>query len=174
MAAYQSYNHNHLPPPVTFPNTNYTYSMPPPVYPTAYTTPTPPNPSKSPDSDDSGQKGRSTSANSEGLIGKWAKEGPVKNACLTCRNKKAKCDGALPSCGAVSVHSIIHRRILIRTQCSKKEASCVYVKSRRGGARKRRGEGRLGSYFRPHDNLQTADSLSHSAFRTSGILETPR
>lgn len=41
-----------------------------------------------------------------GGIGKWkgeAKEGPVKNACLSCRSKKAKCDGVQPVCGQVSV-----------------------------------------------------------------------
>jgi hypothetical protein len=30
------------------------------------------------------------------------KESPVKAACLTCRAKKAKCDGVRPICGAVS------------------------------------------------------------------------
>ena len=30
------------------------------------------------------------------------KEGPVKVACLTCRSKKAKCDGVQPVCGTVS------------------------------------------------------------------------
>lgn len=40
-------------------------------------------------------------------MGKWKsekekeKEGPVKNACLSCRSKKAKCDGVLPICGQV-------------------------------------------------------------------------
>jgi hypothetical protein len=47
---------------------------------------------------------------------------PVKNACLSCRTKKARCDGYQPICG----------------QCSSKGRECVYVKSRRGGARKRR------------------------------------
>jgi hypothetical protein len=47
---------------------------------------------------------------------------PVKNACLSCRTKKARCDGQQPIC----------------TQCSTKGRECVYVKSRRGGARRRR------------------------------------
>lgn len=29
-------------------------------------------------------------------------DGPVKAACLSCRNKKAKCDGMQPTCGQVS------------------------------------------------------------------------
>jgi hypothetical protein len=47
---------------------------------------------------------------------------PVKNACLSCRTKKARCDGIQPIC----------------TQCSSKGRECVYVKSRRGGARRRK------------------------------------
>lgn len=47
---------------------------------------------------------------------------PVKNACLSCRTKKARCDGVQPIC----------------TQCSSKGRECVYVKSRRGGARRRK------------------------------------
>jgi hypothetical protein len=47
---------------------------------------------------------------------------PVKNACLSCRTKKARCDGQQPIC----------------MQCSSKGRECVYVKSRRGGARRRR------------------------------------
>jgi hypothetical protein len=39
--------------------------------------------------------------------GKWPKDkdhgaGPVKAACLSCRQKKAKCDGVKPVCGQVS------------------------------------------------------------------------
>lgn len=42
--------------------------------------------------------------------GKWVeksqahkdKDGPVKAACLSCRTKKAKCDGGRPVCGQVS------------------------------------------------------------------------
>ena len=30
------------------------------------------------------------------------KDGPVKAACLSCRSKKAKCDGGKPVCAAVS------------------------------------------------------------------------
>jgi hypothetical protein len=47
---------------------------------------------------------------------------PVKNACLACRAKKARCDGAQPICG----------------QCTSKGRECQYVKSRRGGARKKK------------------------------------
>lgn len=77
-------------------------------------------------------------------LSKWSKEGPVKNACLSCRTKKAKCDGTQPVCGQV-------RRLLRRlgtcfrgkrtdgdVQCVKKGLECLYVKSRRGGARKKR------------------------------------
>lgn len=42
-------------------------------------------------------------------VGKWKgktklgdKERPVKAACLSCRSKKAKCDGQMPICGQVS------------------------------------------------------------------------
>ncbi|KAL7424347.1 hypothetical protein Q5752_000029 [Cryptotrichosporon argae] len=48
--------------------------------------------------------------------------GPVKAACLSCRQKKAKCDGVQPVCG----------------QCDKKAIECIYIKSKRGGARKKR------------------------------------
>ena len=47
---------------------------------------------------------------------------PVKNACLACRTRKGRCDGAHPICG----------------QCTAKGRECVYVKSRRGGARRRK------------------------------------
>ena len=43
--------------------------------------------------------------NSGKFKGKVAyKESPVKAACLACRAKKAKCDGARPVCGAVSLY----------------------------------------------------------------------
>ncbi len=51
--------------------------------------------SVSPDTDEEG------SGVGKAKIVKWSKEGPVKNACLSCRNKKAKCDGASP-CSQVS------------------------------------------------------------------------
>lgn len=47
--------------------------------------------------------------------GKWPKDkdhsvaGPVKAACLSCRQKKAKCDGAKPVCGQVRVPSYVPR-----------------------------------------------------------------
>ncbi|KAJ9120686.1 hypothetical protein QFC22_002617 [Naganishia vaughanmartiniae] len=47
---------------------------------------------------------------------------PVKNACLACRAKKARCDGGQPIC----------------RQCHAKGRECQYVKSRRGGARKKK------------------------------------
>lgn len=47
---------------------------------------------------------------------------PVKNACLACRSKKARCDGGQPIC----------------SQCISKGRECQYVKSRRGGARKKK------------------------------------
>lgn len=42
-------------------------------------------------------------------VGKWKdkdkdkdkEDGPVKAACLSCRQKKAKCDGERPACGQV-------------------------------------------------------------------------
>ncbi|EKC98880.1 hypothetical protein A1Q2_06851 [Trichosporon asahii var. asahii CBS 8904] len=64
--------------------------------------------------------------------GKWVekshnkdKEGPVKSACLSCRTKKAKCDGGRPVCG----------------QCIRKNLECIYIKSKRGGARKKKVPG---------------------------------
>jgi hypothetical protein len=77
-----------------------------------------------------------------GGIGKWrgeTKEGPVKNACLSCRSKKAKCDGIQPVCGQVSV-AAMQPRVWSRLtqQCQKKNIECVFVKSRRGGARKKK------------------------------------
>lgn len=50
-------------------------------------------------------------------------------ACLSCRTKKARCDGQQPVCG----------------QCITKGRECVFVKSRRGGARKRKEKPSLGS-----------------------------
>ncbi len=45
--------------------------------------------------------------------GKWPKDkdhgpGPVKAACLSCRQKKAKCDGVKPVCGQVSCAPTTH------------------------------------------------------------------
>lgn len=73
-------------------------------------------------------------------VAKWSKEGPVKNACLSCRNKKAKCDAGLPKCGQVAGLHLSRWVELIAglLQCEKKQLECVYVKSRRGGARKKR------------------------------------
>ncbi|KAK8846726.1 hypothetical protein IAR55_005813 [Kwoniella newhampshirensis] len=81
----------------------------------------------------------------EGGIGKWTnpKPAPVKAACLSCRTKKAKCDGTRPVCG----------------QCSRKGLECVFVKSRRGGARKRRQvipPTALSEYLKKLDSLLAA------------------
>ncbi|WOO79444.1 Lysine biosynthesis regulatory protein LYS14 [Vanrija pseudolonga] len=56
------------------------------------------------------------------LTDKDGAAGPVKAACLSCRQKKAKCDGTKPICG----------------QCGRKNLECIYIKSKRGGARKKR------------------------------------
>ncbi|WWC67650.1 uncharacterized protein I206_101560 [Kwoniella pini CBS 10737] len=92
-----------------------------------------------------------------GGIGKWQggntngnnqKSAPVKAACLSCRNKKAKCDGNQPVCG----------------QCARKNLECVFVKSRRGGARKRRpvmAPTALAEYLKKLDSLLTAPALDH-------------
>ncbi|RXK42243.1 hypothetical protein M231_00602 [Tremella mesenterica] len=79
-----------------------------------------------------------------GGVGKW-KDGPVKNACLSCRTKKAKCDGTRPICG----------------QCVKKGAECVYVKSRRGGARRKR------------EAMVTPSALQEFLKRLDGLLGIP-
>lgn len=60
----------------------------------------------------SGSNSSKDAVGEKGGVGKWKnekekekdkdKEGPVKNACLSCRTKKAKCDGAQPVCGQVS------------------------------------------------------------------------
>lgn len=68
------------------------------------------NPKKHKKSDSGGDESRHTIAP------------PVKNACLACRAKKARCDGVQPTCG----------------QCTSKGRECQYVKSRRGGARKKK------------------------------------
>lgn len=60
--------------------------------------------------------------NSGGDESRHAIAPPVKNACLACRAKKARCDGVQPICG----------------QCIAKDRECQYVKSRRGGARKKK------------------------------------
>jgi hypothetical protein len=58
--------------------------------------------------DSDGRGGPSTSA-AAGVgasvlsgVGAGAGAGPVKAACLSCRQKKAKCDGVKPACGQVS------------------------------------------------------------------------
>ncbi|GHJ84310.1 hypothetical protein NliqN6_0712 [Naganishia liquefaciens] len=61
-------------------------------------------------------------SNSGGDESRHAIAPPVKNACLACRAKKARCDGVQPICG----------------QCVAKDRECQYVKSRRGGARKKK------------------------------------
>ncbi|WWD22035.1 hypothetical protein CI109_106523 [Kwoniella shandongensis] len=86
-----------------------------------------------------------TTGGGEGGIGKWTnpKAAPVKAACLSCRTKKAKCDGKQPVCG----------------QCSRKGLECVFVKSRRGGARKRRQvvpPTALADYLKKLDDLLAA------------------
>lgn len=48
-----------------------------------------------------------TQLDDTGGVGRWKDadskdgQGPVKAACLSCRQKKAKCDGVQPSCGQV-------------------------------------------------------------------------
>ncbi|WWC59163.1 uncharacterized protein I303_101711 [Kwoniella dejecticola CBS 10117] len=98
-----------------------------------------------------------------GGIGKWQggntngnthKAAPVKAACLSCRNKKAKCDGNQPVCG----------------QCARKNLECVFVKSRRGGARKRRpvmAPTALAEYLKKLDFLLTAPALDHGPSTSS-------
>ncbi|WVQ76739.1 hypothetical protein IAR50_006413 [Cryptococcus sp. DSM 104548] len=74
-----------------------------------------------------------------------SKDGPVKAACLSCRQKKQKCDGQLPIC----------------TQCVNKHTECKYVKSRRGGARPRRKQAPkpLTDYLQRLDGLVFAPAL---------------
>ncbi|WVF70097.1 hypothetical protein IAT40_004885 [Kwoniella sp. CBS 6097] len=89
----------------------------------------------------------------EGGVGKWtgSKAAPVKAACLSCRTKKAKCDGKQPVCG----------------QCAKKNLECVFVKSRRGGARKRRQvlpPTALSEFLKKLDDLIAAPAMEHDNF----------
>ncbi|WVQ97788.1 hypothetical protein IAU59_004902 [Kwoniella sp. CBS 9459] len=89
----------------------------------------------------------------EGGVGKWtgSKAAPVKAACLSCRMKKAKCDGKQPVCG----------------QCAKKNLECVFVKSRRGGARKRRQvlpPTALSEFLKKLDDLIAAPAMEHDTF----------
>ncbi|ORX34355.1 hypothetical protein BD324DRAFT_653133 [Kockovaella imperatae] len=71
---------------------------------------------------DHGKKKNVKMVSTNGVGDSSPKEGPVKAACLSCRSKKAKCDGVKPVCAA----------------CAKKGLLCEYVKSRRGGPRVRR------------------------------------
>lgn len=101
-------------------------------------------------------------------VAKWSKEGPVKNACLSCRNKKAKCDAGLPKCGQVADLHLSRWVELIAglLQCEKKQLECVYVKSRRGGARKKReGVSRFST------RLGDADKSSSGSVRVAGVSE---
>jgi hypothetical protein len=72
------------------PNINYSY---PQTHPKAYISP--PSSVSPPDYDTTPPR------KVDKTIGKWSKEAPVKNACLSCRTKKAKCDGQQPVCGQV-------------------------------------------------------------------------
>ncbi|OCF76632.1 hypothetical protein I204_02330 [Kwoniella mangroviensis CBS 8886] len=118
----------------------------------------------SPDPSQTTQSSGSGSASASG-IGKWnnnsttghghgQKSAPVKAACLSCRNKKAKCDGQQPVCG----------------QCARKNLECVFVKSRRGGARKRRPAippTALSEFLKKLDTLLMAPGLDHGPSRDS-------
>ncbi|WVQ83972.1 hypothetical protein IAT38_006117 [Cryptococcus sp. DSM 104549] len=54
------------------------------------------------DGDSALNSGLSKTTMDVGGVGKWsAKAAPVKAACLSCRQKKAKCDGQQPVCGQV-------------------------------------------------------------------------
>ncbi|WWD00275.1 hypothetical protein V866_007184 [Kwoniella sp. B9012] len=125
-----------------------------------------PDPSQITQSSGSGSRSASASASASASgIGKWnnssttcdghgQKSAPVKAACLSCRNKKAKCDGKQPVCG----------------QCAKKNLECVFVKSRRGGARKRRPAippTALSEFLKKLDTLLMAPGLDHGPSRDS-------
>ncbi|WVR04404.1 hypothetical protein IAU60_001406 [Kwoniella sp. DSM 27419] len=92
----------------------------------------------------------------EGGVGKWnggPKAAPVKAACLSCRTKKAKCDGKQPVCG----------------QCARKNLECVFVKSRRGGARKRRQvvpPTALSTFLKKLDGLIAVPAFEHAVSLT--------
>ncbi|WWC87197.1 uncharacterized protein L201_002083 [Kwoniella dendrophila CBS 6074] len=103
-------------------------------------------------------------------IGKWTgptngnasgqKSAPVKAACLSCRNKKAKCDGKQPVCG----------------QCARKNLECVFVKSRRGGARKRRpvvAPTALSEFLKKLDTLLTSPALDHESKALDDVKVDP-
>lgn len=88
--------------------------------------------SLSPERSSAGARDHSSEGNANGKKHKKSDSGaeesrhaiapPVKNACLACRSKKARCDGGQPVC----------------SQCVSKGRECQYVKSRRGGARKKK------------------------------------
>jgi hypothetical protein len=83
------------------PQLNYSY---PQTHPRAYLSPgssTPPEQESYGYGDDTPPL-VSAKGKADGGPGKWVKEAPVKNACLSCRTKKAKCDGQQPVCGQVS------------------------------------------------------------------------
>lgn len=94
--------------------------------------PVAPAQSLSPERSSAGARDHSSEGNANGKKHKKSDSGadesrhaiapPVKNACLACRSKKARCDGGQPIC----------------SQCVSKGRECQYVKSRRGGARKKK------------------------------------
>jgi hypothetical protein len=94
------------------------------------------------------------------------KEGPVKAACLSCRQKKAKCDGVKPICTQVSYTSLTSTD----KQCNKKNLECVYVKSKRGGARKKR-ERECNTRF---GKGVTRLNYSYTTIRPTRVLEEAR
>jgi len=91
------------------------------------------------------EKGRSEAA------GKKTPIHPVKNACLNCRSRKMKCTGEQPVC----------------LNCAKKAITCEYVKSKRGGARKRKAPTVVAGVGIP------GSKVSSSATATATVVEDP-
>lgn len=92
----------------------------------------------------SSEKSQSETANKKATVH------PVKNACLNCRSRKMKCTGEQPVC----------------LNCAKKAITCEYVKSKRGGARKRKAPTIVAGVGIPGNKSSSADA-------TATVIEDP-
>ncbi|MCP8718684.1 MAG: Zn(II)2Cys6 transcription factor domain-containing protein, partial [Asgard group archaeon] len=64
----------------------------------------------------------------------------ARRACLSCREKKIKCDGEpmITVTGADGTNKIIPERTRTCSNCRFLDIECVFVQSNRGGKRKKR------------------------------------
>ncbi|KAI5952468.1 hypothetical protein KGF54_003335 [Candida jiufengensis] len=83
----------------------------------------------------------------------------ARRACLSCREKKIKCDGEPVSSitSADGINKIIPEKTRICSNCKFLDIKCIFVQSNRGGRRKRK-------------DLETGEILSIDAIKKSKML----